>query len=189
MQGARARVRLGLTLRRGAAWASASRRLRERELWRWHDRGRRFAPPGPIWRPVSSGNEVQTRARRRAFGTWPCEPLAPPESGRHRSHDVQDPFHAWLTDMTSPLEPRADPWRRGLRELAELRTALDRLEAALVDRARLDGATWDELAEALAVSRPTAHRRHAAHDPIAARRRRRRQAWRDADRVPPPVEP
>jgi len=58
-----------------------------------------------------------------------------------------------------------------LRELARMRPVLDRLEAALVDRARCDGSSWSEVATDLGVTKQTAHRRHAAHDPITARNR------------------
>ena len=65
-----------------------------------------------------------------------------------------------------------NPYRRALRALTELRPVLADLENVLVDPARLAGSTWDELARDLGISRPTAHRRHAQHDPIATRRRR-----------------
>jgi hypothetical protein len=61
--------------------------------------------------------------------------------------------------------------RLALRELARLRPAFDRLEAALVDHARRAGSSWAEVATDLGVTKQTAHRRHAAHDPIAARNR------------------
>jgi hypothetical protein len=67
--------------------------------------------------------------------------------------------------------------RLALRELAALRPSLDRLEAALVDRARLEQTPWEAIAVDLGVTKQTAHRRHARHDPLAERRR-----------VPPPPE-
>jgi len=66
--------------------------------------------------------------------------------------------------------------RLALRALAELRPALDRLEVALVDRARLEQVSWALIASDLGVTKQTAHRRHARHDPVAARRRKGRPA-------------
>ena len=83
----------------------------------------------------------------------------------HRRFDADDEL-AWLS---AP--------RRALRALTMLRESLDGIEAALVNEARLAGDTWAEIGEDLGVSRPTAHRRHSAHDPIAERRRRRLAAW------------
>jgi hypothetical protein len=59
--------------------------------------------------------------------------------------------------------------RRGLRELAPLRAALERLEVALVDRARLDSVSWRAIAGDLGITKQSAHRRHAAHDPLRKR--------------------
>jgi predicted exporter len=62
-----------------------------------------------------------------------------------------------------------DATRRALREVQPTRAALDRLEAALVQRARLAGTTWSVIAADLGVSRETARRRHAGRDPLSAR--------------------
>jgi hypothetical protein len=56
-----------------------------------------------------------------------------------------------------------DRTRRALRELESTRAALDRLEAALVQRARFGGTTWSEIAADLQVGRETARRRHGVH--------------------------
>jgi hypothetical protein len=60
-----------------------------------------------------------------------------------------------------------------LRELVATRAAIDSLEATLVVRARSEGATWDDLAAALGLSKQGARRRHLAIDPIFARRPQR----------------
>jgi hypothetical protein len=87
-------------------------------------------------------------------GDWSIDP-----DGRH----VGD----WSIDPDRCLSPA----RLALRELTRLRPALDRLEAALVDQARRDGCSWTDVASDLGVTKQSAHRRHAAHDPIAARSR------------------
>ena len=69
----------------------------------------------------------------------------------------------------------AHPAVRALAELTALRASLDRLEGALVVRAREDGCWWSEIGEALGVTKQGAHRRHSARDPLAARRRRREE--------------
>ena len=62
-----------------------------------------------------------------------------------------------------------------LREIVAVRSAVDSLEATLVARARLRGATWSELAAALDLSKQGARKRHLAIDPVFARRRARPQ--------------
>ncbi|NDL57274.1 helix-turn-helix domain-containing protein [Phytoactinopolyspora mesophila] len=47
-----------------------------------------------------------------------------------------------------------------LRALAELRREVQRREAVLVRRARNDGASWAQIAEALGVSKQSAHRKY-----------------------------
>ena len=49
----------------------------------------------------------------------------------------------------------------GLAVLADLRRTLDRVESLLVVAARRNESTWQEVGEALGVSRQTAHTRHA----------------------------
>ena len=58
----------------------------------------------------------------------------------------------------------------GLREIVSARAALDSLERTLVVRARLQGATWSDLAGPLGLSKQGVRRRHLANDPIFARR-------------------
>ena len=57
-----------------------------------------------------------------------------------------------------------------LRELVALRAVLDSLEKGLVVRARLDGATWLDLAAPLGVSKQGVRKRHLSHDPVFSRR-------------------
>jgi hypothetical protein len=64
---------------------------------------------------------------------------------------------------------------RSLRQVRAARAALDELEAALVDRAREAGMPWTQIGNDLGISGQSAHRRHAGHDPWAARRRRLRE--------------
>jgi DNA-directed RNA polymerase specialized sigma24 family protein len=59
-----------------------------------------------------------------------------------------------------PFFARSDATEQALRALVNLRPALRRLEEELVVRARLDGLTWDEIADALGMSRQGAMRRH-----------------------------
>ena len=47
-----------------------------------------------------------------------------------------------------------------LRAVAALRRLVERLERHHVDRARTQGLTWQEIAEALGVTRQTVHRKH-----------------------------
>lgn len=50
----------------------------------------------------------------------------------------------------------------GLPAVAELRSALDELEAGHVMRARKQGWSWEQIAEALGVSRQAVHKKHGA---------------------------
>jgi uncharacterized protein YggE len=61
----------------------------------------------------------------------------------------------------------------GLREIVAVRVALESLEAALVARARAQGATWSELAPLLGLSKQGVRTRHLAIDPVFARRPQR----------------
>ena len=69
-----------------------------------------------------------------------------------------------------------DPNLLALRALGALRPALDRLEASLVDEARDGGYTWAEIGVELGLTKTGVYRRHAQHDPVAARRRAFRAA-------------
>lgn len=64
--------------------------------------------------------------------------------------------------------------QRALREIVALRTLLDGLEADLVRRARLEGASWTMIAAELGLTRQGARARHLAIDPLPRRPRRRR---------------
>jgi hypothetical protein len=77
--------------------------------------------------------------------------------------------------MMSDGSAAAHPAVSALTELTALRASLDTLEAALVVQAREDGCWWGEIGAALGLTRQGAHRRHAARDPVAARRRRRQE--------------
>lgn len=48
----------------------------------------------------------------------------------------------------------------GLRAVVVLREVAERLEAAQVARARLRGWTWEEIGDALGVSKQAAHKKH-----------------------------
>lgn len=54
----------------------------------------------------------------------------------------------------------SDP-RTGLRAVSALRRLLEQLEALQVDNARQNGWSWQEIAEALGVSRQAVHKKHA----------------------------
>jgi DNA-directed RNA polymerase specialized sigma24 family protein len=54
----------------------------------------------------------------------------------------------------------ADP-ATGLRAVAALRRLVERLEALQVDNARSRGWSWQDIADALGVSKQTVHRKHS----------------------------
>jgi DNA invertase Pin-like site-specific DNA recombinase len=58
-----------------------------------------------------------------------------------------------------------DP-RVGLRAVLALRRLLERLEAIQVDNARAQGWSWQEIADALEVTRQAVHKKHAGR-PLA----------------------
>lgn len=62
-----------------------------------------------------------------------------------------------------------DP-RVGLRAVLALRRLLDRLEALQVDNARRQGWSWQEIADALEVSRQAVHKKHARRPPVPSYR-------------------
>ena len=66
-------------------------------------------------------------------------------------------------DLAKDLDS-ADP-RVGLRAVAALRRLLEQLEALQVDSARTAGWSWQENAEALAVTKQTVHRKHSHRRP------------------------
>jgi len=49
----------------------------------------------------------------------------------------------------------------GLRAVAALRRLLEQLEALQVDNARANGWSWQDIAEALGVTKQTVHRKHS----------------------------
>jgi hypothetical protein len=66
----------------------------------------------------------------------------------------------------------SDP-RTGLRAVAALRRLLEQLEVLQVDNARVNGWSWQEIAEVLGVSRQAAHKKHAGR-PVGGPAPRRR---------------
>lgn len=70
-----------------------------------------------------------------------------------------------VADATS-----ADPGV-GLRAVRSLRALAERLESLQVARARELGWSWQEIADALGVSRQAAHKKHHATADTAARKR------------------
>ena len=58
----------------------------------------------------------------------------------------------------------SDP-RVGLRAVAALRRLLEQLEALQVDNARAAGWSWQDIAEALGVTKQTVHRKHTHRRP------------------------
>ena len=64
--------------------------------------------------------------------------------------------------------------RAGLRAALALRRLAERLEALQVSNARRQGWSWQEIADALEVSKQAVHQKHAAHAaaPEATGRRR-----------------
>ena len=61
-----------------------------------------------------------------------------------------------LTNGATSSEPDV-----GLRSVAALRRLLERLERIHVDNARARGRSWQEIAEALGVSKQAVHKKHA----------------------------
>ncbi|MEV1144559.1 HTH domain-containing protein [Micromonospora sp. NPDC049799] len=58
-----------------------------------------------------------------------------------------------------------DP-RVGLRAVRALRRLLERLEVVQVDNARRQGWSWQEIADALEVSRQAVHKKHAGRPAV-----------------------
>jgi pyrroloquinoline quinone (PQQ) biosynthesis protein C len=73
-----------------------------------------------------------------------------------------------LADETASRDPAV-----GLRAVASLRALLESLEALQVRNAREQGWSWQQVAEALGVSRQAVHKKHGA--PALARRPRLRR--------------
>jgi DNA-directed RNA polymerase specialized sigma24 family protein len=64
------------------------------------------------------------------------------------------------TKLASAAEGK-DP-DMGLRAVAALRRLIERLEAVQVRNARVQGWSWQDIADALGVSRQAVHKKHAA---------------------------
>ena len=62
-----------------------------------------------------------------------------------------------------------DP-RVGLRAVLALRRLLERLEIVQVDNARRQGWSWQEIADALEVSRQAVHKKHAGRPAVPGSR-------------------
>ena len=60
-----------------------------------------------------------------------------------------------LADATASKDPAV-----GLAAVASLRTLLESLEALQVDNARTRGWSWQQIAEALGVSKQAVHKKH-----------------------------
>lgn len=58
----------------------------------------------------------------------------------------------------------------GLRSVAALRRLVEQLESLQVERARLDGWSWREIAVELGVSKQAVHRKHAGGRVLRGRR-------------------
>lgn len=63
------------------------------------------------------------------------------------------------TQQLAEAVASADP-RTGLRGVAALRRLLDHLEVVHVESARAAGWSWQEIADALGVSRQAVHKKH-----------------------------
>ena len=75
-------------------------------------------------------------------------------------------------DTTITAAQDADP-AIGLRSIAVLRRLTDHLETRQVASARRAGWTWQQIGDALGVSRQAVHKKHAAADRHGSRRTRR----------------
>lgn len=62
-----------------------------------------------------------------------------------------------------------DP-RVGLRAVLALRRLLETLEVLQVDNARRHGWSWQEIADALDVTKQAVHKKHAGRRPVSTRR-------------------
>lgn len=76
--------------------------------------------------------------------------------------------------ITQAASDTSDP-RAGLRAVASLRALADRLELAQVEAGLRAGMSWQEVADALGVTRQAAHKKHAKKiDPTIPVQRRNR---------------
>jgi DNA-directed RNA polymerase specialized sigma24 family protein len=72
-----------------------------------------------------------------------------------------------LADATASKDPAV-----GLAAVASLRTLLESLEALQVDNARTRGWSWQQIAEALGVSKQAVHKKQGGGRRLLARRER-----------------
>ncbi|MCW6009136.1 helix-turn-helix domain-containing protein [Micromonospora sp. CPCC 205371] len=70
-----------------------------------------------------------------------------------------------LAAAASSTDPRV-----GLRAVLALRRLLESLETLQVDNARRQGWSWQEIADALEVTRQGVHKKHAGRRPAGTRR-------------------
>jgi DNA-directed RNA polymerase specialized sigma24 family protein len=73
--------------------------------------------------------------------------------------------HAQLADAVSSRDPQI-----GLAAVASLRILLERLERLQVEHARELGWSWQEIGNALGVSKQAVHKRHAGARRLGRRR-------------------
>ncbi len=59
--------------------------------------------------------------------------------------------------------------RTGLRAVRDLRRLAETLEVGQVDNARRQGWSWQEIADALGVSKQAVHKKHAGRGPVNGR--------------------
>ena len=72
-----------------------------------------------------------------------------------------------LADATASKDPAV-----GLAAVASLRALLESLEALQVDNARAHGWSWQQIAEALGVSKQAVHKKHGGGRRLLGRRER-----------------
>ena len=72
-----------------------------------------------------------------------------------------------LADATASKDPAV-----GLAAVASLRSLLESLEALQVDNARTRGWSWQQIAEALGVSKQAVHKKHGGGRRLLGRRER-----------------
>jgi hypothetical protein len=70
-----------------------------------------------------------------------------------------------LAAAAGSTEPRV-----GLRAVLALRRLLETLEVLQVDNARRQGWSWQEIADALDVTKQAVHKKHAGRAPVTTRR-------------------
>src|SRR5699024_5477136 len=117
------------------------------------DRGRRSTLPGSMSR-------VSGRSSPRPLSPMSCQPAL---TTRHPSTKVDamvdDPATAAAGDDPAAAATSEDPIT-GLRAVHSLRELAERLETLQVARARQLGLSWQEIADALGVTRQAVHKKH-----------------------------